>query len=303
MDQNRILRTLSALACCLAFGSPAHAAARVFVSVTGADTNDCAMVTTPCRTLDAGITQVDPGGEVIVLTTGSYGGATISKSVRINVPAGLVAFSASPIVITAGSTDSVAIRGLTLKALTPGTGTAINLSSGKFLSVENCVIDGWDKGVVALNNFDTPFVTVADTIIRNGNTHGVEAGTSFGEVHAVIHNSRFENHGSCAVVARAGGRISARETVSIGTNLGGFGFCGFDIGGRLNCQDCVATGHFFDGFIASTGGTIRVSQSMATDNLRNGFRNVGSTIESLGNNLVTGNAGDTSGTITVIAGK
>ena len=61
--------------------------------------------------------RVDANGEVIVLDSGSYGGTTITKAVRINVPLGLVAFAAQPFVINAPGA-AVALRGLTLKALT-----------------------------------------------------------------------------------------------------------------------------------------------------------------------------------------
>src|SRR5437016_1759335 len=88
----------------LVFGGVANAqaAARVFVSVNGTDAGDCSNVNSPCRTLDFAIAAVNAGGEVIVVATGSYGGATITKSVKIDAPTGVVAFSASPITINAG---------------------------------------------------------------------------------------------------------------------------------------------------------------------------------------------------------
>jgi hypothetical protein len=64
----------------------------------------------PCRTLNAGVSQVDPAGEVIVIDTGSFAGANITKAVRISVPAGVTAFSASPITVNAGASDVVVIR-------------------------------------------------------------------------------------------------------------------------------------------------------------------------------------------------
>jgi hypothetical protein len=79
MKRLRMFAVPAALMACLAVSPPVEAAARVFVSVTGDDLNNCSMVTTPCRALNAAITQVDPAGEVIVLTTGSYSGATIGE--------------------------------------------------------------------------------------------------------------------------------------------------------------------------------------------------------------------------------
>src|SRR5262245_2752390 len=119
----------TSFAAALAFATLSTAAhaqvSRVFVSVTGNDANVCSNIATPCRTLGAGITQVDPQGEVIVVDSGSYAGVTITKSVKINAPAGVVAFSGLPIVVDPGDGGTVVLRGLTLKAATPGAGTAI----------------------------------------------------------------------------------------------------------------------------------------------------------------------------------
>src|SRR5437773_8943662 len=105
---------------------PAEAqVSRVFVSVAGDDTNTCSNVFTPCRTLAGGISQVDPDGEVIVIESGSYAGGTITKSVKINVASGVVAFSGLPIVVNPGSGNRVVLRGLTIKAVTVGSGTGI----------------------------------------------------------------------------------------------------------------------------------------------------------------------------------
>ena len=67
------------------------APARVFVSVTGVDTNDCSNIATPCRTLNAAIAQAATDGEVIVIRSGSYAGATITKGIKLDAAAGVVA--------------------------------------------------------------------------------------------------------------------------------------------------------------------------------------------------------------------
>src|SRR5438093_6975450 len=98
----RFLLSTAVLSSVIVFGTaaPAHAViARVFVSVNGNDANACEVITTPCRTFGAAINRVDTDGEVIVLDTGSYGGTTITKGVRINVPGGVVAFAAQPYVV------------------------------------------------------------------------------------------------------------------------------------------------------------------------------------------------------------
>ena len=80
---------------------------RVFVSVNGNDANDCLQPATSCRTLNGGIAKVDPQGDVIVIDTGSFAGATVTKSVKIDVPSGAIAFSALSIVINAPGATAI----------------------------------------------------------------------------------------------------------------------------------------------------------------------------------------------------
>jgi hypothetical protein len=122
--------------------------ARVFVGVSGNDANVCSNVSTPCRTFGGGITQVDANGEVIVIESGSYAGATITKPVKINVASGVVAFSALSILVNVTAGDTVVLRGITLKSAIPDSGIGITVSSGDLI-VEDSVIDGWFTGVLA----------------------------------------------------------------------------------------------------------------------------------------------------------
>jgi hypothetical protein len=281
----------------LAWSPQAHAAARVFISVSGTDAGDCSNVAAPCRTFNFAIAAVDVGGEVIVLTTGSYAGATVNKSVRIDVPSGVVAFSASSLVVAAGPSDSVTIRGVTLKSLTPGSGNGIDFQSGKELSIENCVIDSFSTGIL-VSSLNSPNVYLIDTIVRNG-FRGIDSDVASGASNVVIHNSRFVNHSNCHVHSHNNSTISAQDTVTSGN---GFGFCAsIAASAVLNCLNCLASGHASAGFGAFTAATVRVSSSMATRN-GTGFNNSSSTFESLGNSLVAGNSLDTNGTITIIGG-
>ncbi|HVR38995.1 MAG TPA: hypothetical protein VMU84_07850, partial [Thermoanaerobaculia bacterium] len=95
----------------------AHAQiARVFLSGTGSDASDCTNAATPCRSLQGAIDQAPPGAEVIVMASGGYGGATITKSISVNAASGVVAFVARTITINApGST--VVLRGLTMNGI------------------------------------------------------------------------------------------------------------------------------------------------------------------------------------------
>jgi hypothetical protein len=296
-------RTLGvALAVSLPFLSaePAQAAARVFVSVFGSDAGDCSNRSTPCRTFGAGITQVDAGGEVIVIDTGSYGGATISKSVKLNVPVGVVAFTASPMTVAAGADDVVVLRGLTIKALTPGTGNGILLTSGAAVHVENCVIDGWANGINVNTNAAVD-VFVIDTIVRNASEQGLfvsPAGLGF-TPRVTVDNSRFEDSGTGVLVSQ--GNVTVMRSVAAG---GSFGFAALGVNAVLNVDSSIAANNV-DGFFVQNSAVMRVARCIVTGNANTGFNNQPglSTFESLGNNLVRGNTSNTFGTITVVAGQ
>jgi hypothetical protein len=272
-------------------------AARTFVSVNGNDANNCANVATPCRTLDAAIGQVGPGGEVIVLRTGPYGGATITKSVRLNVPTGVIAFTASSFVINAGMSDVVVLRGLTIKALTAGTGTGVVVNTAAAVYVENTVLDGWDKGVEVLGPGQL-FVT--DSTIRNSATAGVRLAPASGTARASIDRSRIERTSTgCGVDFQMNGS-GAVKNGSVTGNLNGLCKVGT---GTLELHRSLLANNAGAGVEVTGAGFVRVGHSIVTNNII-GLVNLGGTLESLGNNLVQGNTtADTSGTITLVSGK
>ncbi len=261
--------------------------ARVFVSINGNDGNDCLQPDTACRTLNGGISKVDTGGEVIMVDTGSYAGATITKSVKINVPSGNVAFSGLAITVNAPG-SVVVLRGLTLKAFTPGSGTGVNVVAASAVFIENCVIDGWATGVsmgVAGELF------VKDSTVRNNTGYGIVV-VNAGAIGSV-EGSRFERNdvgfsfdlGKVAVVRSL---FSQNRFSLILNNAGG------PTGNMIVDQSDFSNAT--DTAIASGGGTAMVLNSTITGNNR-GFFRAGGTFETFGNNVVRGNTVDTQGTI------
>src|SRR5438132_11695423 len=89
-------------------------AARVFLSGTGSDAGDCSNAATPCRSLQGAINQAAAGAEVVVVSSGGYGGATITKSITVNAPTGVIAFVGRTITVAIPSTDKVTLGGLSM---------------------------------------------------------------------------------------------------------------------------------------------------------------------------------------------
>src|SRR5437867_3991858 len=118
-------------------------AARVFLSGTGSDTGDCSNAAAPCRSLQYALDQAAAGAEVVVVSSGGYGGATITKSITVNAPTGVIAFVGRTITVTIASTDTVTLRGLSMNGSVFGDAEGIAFTTGGTLNIENTVISSF----------------------------------------------------------------------------------------------------------------------------------------------------------------
>src|SRR5215472_5495954 len=111
-----MLNMAGVLLACVVCGSVAQAQApRTWVSGVGDDANPCSR-TAPCKTFAGAISKTAPNGEIDVLDPGGFGAVTITKPIRIEadgVIAGVLVSGTNGIVISAGPTDVVELRGLT----------------------------------------------------------------------------------------------------------------------------------------------------------------------------------------------
>src|SRR5438034_1631130 len=121
----------------------ASAAARVFLSGTGVDSGDCTDAANPCRSLQYAIDQAAVGAEVVIVSSGGYGGATITKSIIVNAPTGVVAFVGRTITVNIASTDTVTLRGLSMNGAVFFDAYGIDFIGGGTLNVENTVISSF----------------------------------------------------------------------------------------------------------------------------------------------------------------
>jgi hypothetical protein len=257
---------------------------RVFVSVTGNDANVCSDIATPCRTFAGGITQVDPQGEVIVIASGSYAGGTITKSVKINVASGVVAFSGLPIFVNPGAGGTVVLRGLTLKSAL-GSDTGILHQSGA-LFVENTVVDGWDYGLTAQTGAEQLFVK--RSAFRNQAVAGLNTQAG-GSLVFAVDDSFLENNGYAGLQVLAGtGRVSNTAM----TGNGAYGALVSNAGTAVTFQRCESSSNGLGGLAASSSSVLRLSESTLVRN-GIGLDNVSdsATVESFGNNVIRGNVG------------
>jgi hypothetical protein len=287
------VKTVAGWAACLTLvtGAAEAQVARVFVSVTGNDANVCSNIGTPCRTLGGGIAQVDPQGEVIVIDSGSYAGATITKSVKVNVAPGVVAFSGLQITVNPGAGEVVVLRGLTLKSATPGSGTGILHQSGT-LFVENAVVDGWFNGIVSAPAAQG--LLVKGSVSRNNVTNGILV--QVGNTGPLAVDDSFFERNSVGILV-AGGRGHVSNTTMTANVVGS---SAQSPGAEVTFQRCEVSSNSSDGLVAANDGIVRVAQSTLTRN-GTGLNQIGTgVLESFGNNVIRGNTTETSGIIATV---
>lgn len=162
MTRSLVALALIAVAVNFVISADALASPRVFLSAaTGNDANPSCSETAPCRNLPRGLAAVSPGGQIIIMDSGGYGGGmsvTISSPVQIIAPDSVLATlsdnstnygGAALIIVNAGATDLVLLRGLQIDGGTK-VGTGILHESGR-LVVEHCLFTQLAVGVSAVS--------------------------------------------------------------------------------------------------------------------------------------------------------
>jgi hypothetical protein len=201
-----------------------------WVSSTGNDANACTR-SAPCATFAGALAKTTAGGEIDVADASDYGPVTITKAVSIEavgVLATIQVTSGNAVTISAGVSDTVVLRGLTLD----GQGTAadgINFTKGGALYVENCRIHHFTTGLDFIPIFTSPSDTsklfVTDTIVRNngsGSTGGGVLIQSNGGVPiASIDGLRAENN-VCGVKTVDAAIVTIRNSVAANNGFSGF---------------------------------------------------------------------------------
>jgi hypothetical protein len=333
-DLQRTVKVALAATFILAFTSVAQAQLnRSFVSAQiGNDANTC-VPTAPCRGLTKALSVTNHGGEIIILDSGGYGASlTINKAVTIDatgVYAGMAVTAGSGIIINAGGSDQVVLRGLTLEGM--GGSTGINFQMGGMLYVENCVINGFTgHGIL----FDIGKLFVKDTTIRNNGDNGIQIFPAIAnEVIVSIDHSRLEsNNRGILVQGSVFASVSIKDTVIANSTASGLFLSSANSnvsieqsalvknaagitnsGGQLsivnsNLSHNNSTGlaastsskssikdstlsYNTTGVTAATGAVVHVTSSMLNNNITYGLQNQGggATLNTYGNNALHGN--------------
>jgi hypothetical protein len=203
----------------LLYGAPAQAqATRTWVSGVGDDANPCSR-TAPCKTFAGAISKTAASGEINCLDPGGFGAVTITKALTISCEmgtAGVLVSGTNGIVVQAGVSDHITLRGLDIDGL--GTGiNGIRFLAGQALIVDRCVIYGFTVNGIDIATGAAGSVTVKDTVINNIGNDGIRVGPgpSLAADHVTI--SRVNGNGVEMAAANIG---TVSNSLIFGTNGG-----------------------------------------------------------------------------------
>jgi hypothetical protein len=291
---------------------------RTWVSATsGSDANPCTR-SSPCLTFAAALAQTPAGGEIDVLDPGDFGPVTINKTVSIYSDAFAAAGvmpspGTSGIVVSAGSSDTVNLRGLIFDGVNASGTSGIVFLSGARLNISKCVLQGFTTSGMTFSpgtgSATTTVLDVQDTTILNNATGVLIQPTGNIAANVSLRGLRTDNNtGEGLRVDGTGG--SGAINVAIADSTASFNASnGIDAvsgpgNATVSAMRVVAAANGSSGIEAnqSSGGTASVTlgNSMLHANAIGIQATGGAGLLTYGNNQVTGNASN--GSFTGTAG-
>jgi hypothetical protein len=286
--------------------------ARTFVSGHGNDANPCNF-SGPCRTFAAAYANTAPGGEITVLDPAGYGPLTITTALSIVNDgvgeAGVILIAAgNAITISAGVSDAVSLRGLTLDGGGVAGTNGILFNTGKSLTVTNCVVRHFaDNGISFFPNASSN-LAVSNTVAADNGGAGMRVlPTGAGTVKASFNRVELYNNVSQGLIVTgttSTGTVNGIVTDSVAANNASSGFHvnSTSAATSLMVIRSVSANNVTGLIAASANATLRFSQSALTGNTFSWAIGSGAILRSYGDNNIDGN-GDGDPAPTTIALK
>lgn len=293
--------SLMGLGLLLALGVAANAQTRTWVSGVGDDLNPCSR-TAPCKTFAGAISKTAAGGVIDVLDNGAFGTVTITKAITIENDgnfAGVLAAGTTGVIVNAGASDSVVLRGLSIE----GFGTAIDgirFLNGLSLTVENCQINRVTQKGIKFIPSGASQLYVKNTVIRNANFASgagifIQPGAA-GSAQVTIDHVQIERN-AVGIEADDRSKVSIRES-DISRNSGDGIRALSTVGGAnnsvINVVSSLVTFNTGSGVKAEgTGAVLRIADTSILNNGGTGINPTGGgVVNSFGNNNNAGNTPD-----------
>jgi hypothetical protein len=204
---------LAVSAFALAFSVSAQAGAtRTFVSTTGNDSNTSANCgpLSPCRTFTAALSVTNAGGEIVVLTSGGYGPATISQPViitAIGVDASISVTTSGGAGLTVKTPGNVTLIGLNLHG--EGTGLdGILVQQVGFLRLYNMLIENFLRSAVSFQVSGN--LAIYGSRITDGNTDGLIVNNPSANVY--VQDTSFDHIDGAFAVNVVAGQVTVADS-------------------------------------------------------------------------------------------
>jgi hypothetical protein len=275
---------------------------RSWVSTAGADNNACTLAF-PCKTLQAGLNATNGGGEVDVLNAGEYGPVTITRSVTID--GGNLAYIQGPastgaVSVSAGATDVVVIRNLSIISAYPTASTCgICWTGGSSLYVENVSIFGATRGITAIGSANTSgdSLTVSNVAIRRASSGGLLIQPPSGTpMNAALNRITIDG-----VSAGSGISMQSGRAVLANSSITHLSTDALDVesGGQMDADDSTLAFAGRSVLVVGTGSSVRLAGNNIHDNQAAMSASGGGQILSFGNNRFSGNVADGTPTGTI----
>jgi hypothetical protein len=296
------LKGFALLAFIFAVSSAAQAqATRTWVSGVGDDANPCSR-TAPCKTFAGAISKTFIGGEIDALDPGGFGAITITKSITIDGGSAFASILASG---TNGVNVNIAVnandpnRRVTLRRLSiNGTGASgsvgtatgvkgINFIQGSSVFVENCYIANFTQEGINVNLAATAgYLSVKDTNINHCAT-GISLQTSTGFVLGTADRVRLEKMTGNGLTVGNHGHFSIKDSYVMFNGGDGLSMTAI-ADGTLNVESCMVSHNNVGIRNGAAGSFVRLSNTAVIENTT-GLASAGGTIQSHGNNAISGN--------------
>jgi hypothetical protein len=268
-----------------------------YISGHGNDSKNCGSVTKPCASITHALGLAPVGGSIVAMDSSDYdpSGLAISKAITIEaapgVRAGVSSLSGSGITISAGATDTVVLRGLTIQGASGSASTAVTAQTVGALHIESCVIDTPGIGI----QFPAPGkFFMKDTFVRDCVTavsFGTLALEATNRIFASIDHCRIENSTTGLLVSFVV-QVAVRDSVISGNGLG-VSAIGSSQGFAIVDMDTCLVSNNGTGITAGFNSTVRIATSTITGNQTGLQIDISSAeILSRGNNTVEDNGTD-----------
>jgi hypothetical protein len=218
MNKSRFMtNSIAGAAIALAFAAAATAQnSRSFVATTGSDMNACS-ATAYCRTLGAALAVTNPGGEVVVVTSGGYGPVTISKPVvitAIGIDASITQAAGGQSGITINTSGNVTLVGLNLHGEGTG-GNGILVSAVGFLRLYNMEIENFTTNGIQ-------FGVSGDLALYDSKISDCQVGLALSNISAkaYVRNTAFDNNSVAGALISAGGMATIVDSSAHYNSIG-----------------------------------------------------------------------------------